>query len=112
MSKNNSRAVGHTYERQIRKEFIELGYPNCQTSRYASKMMDDQLVDLCGVDPWNVQIKRWIHAPSYQEVLKAMPQDNNYNIIIHKKPNKGEVVVMDKESFYEIIKMLKSEHII
>jgi len=41
-----------------------------------------------------------------------MPQDSNYNVIIHKRPNKGEIVVMDKESFYEIIKMLKVNQII
>lgn len=112
MRKNNSRAVGHTYERIIRKDFIDLGYPNCQTSRYASKEKDDQLVDLCGVDPWNVQIKRWTHAPSYQDVLKAMPQDSNYNIIIHKKPNKGEVVVMDKYTFYSLVLKLKANNLI
>ena len=110
--KNNSRAVGNAYERQIRLEFIELGYTDCQTSRYASKMKDDMLVDLVGTPPFNVQIKRWSHAPAYQEVLKAMPKDNSYNIIIHKKPNKGEVVVMEKETFYELIKMLKNEKII
>jgi hypothetical protein len=41
-----------------------------------------------------------------------MPEDNNYNIIIHKRPNKGEVVVMDKNSFYELVKMLKVNQII
>jgi len=110
--KNNSRAVGNAYERQIRKEFVGLGYDKCQTSRYASRENDDRGCDLCFCDPWNVQIKRWTSAPSYHEVLKSMPQDNNYNVIIHKRPNKGEVVVMDKQSFYEIIKMLKSNGII
>ena len=112
MSKNNSRAVGNAYERAIRLEFISMGYDKCQTSRYASKEKDSQLVDLCGIDPWNVQIKRWSHAPAYQDVLKSMPQDNNYNIIIHKKPNKGEVVVMDKSTFYALVEKLKFNGII
>ena len=112
MKKNNSRAVGNAYERQIRKEFIELSWDKCVTSRYGSKQTDDLLVDLLHTEPFNVQIKRWKSAPSYQDVLKAMPEDSNYNVIIHKRPNRGEVVVMDKESFYDLIRMLKREKIL
>ena len=110
--KNNSRAVGCAYERQIRLELIDLGWADCQTSRFASKMTDDMLVDFVNTKPFNIQAKRWSHAPAYQEVLKAMPQDSNYNVVIHKKPNKGEVVVMSKEDFYELIRMLKVNQII
>ena len=102
MRKNNSRAVGNAYERQIRLEFIELGWKNCQTSRYASKETDDNKVDLVHTEPFNVQIKRWSSAPAYQKVLSEMPK-TGINIIIHKKPNRGEVVVMDKKSFYYLI---------
>ena len=110
--KNNSRAVGHTYERQIRLELIELGWNDCQTSRYASRETDDANVDFVHTKPFNIQAKRWSHAPAYQDVLKSMPQDDNYNVILHKKPNKGEVAVLSKEDFYELIQMLKSNGII
>jgi len=112
MKKNNSRSVGHTYERIIRREMIELGWDKCVTSRYGSKEMDDQLVDLLHTPPFNLQIKRWKSAPSYHDILNAMPKDSNYNVIIHKRPNRGEVVVMSKSDFYEIIKMLKGNQII
>ncbi len=112
MVKNNSRAVGCAYERQIRLELRDLGWDKCETSRFASKMTDDALVDFVNTQPFSFQAKRWSHAPAYQEVLKKMPQDSNYNVIIHKKPNKGEVVVMSKSDFYEIIKMLKANQII
>ena len=108
----NKRAVGNAYERQLRRELIELGWENCQTSRYASKATDDSLVDFVGTEPFNIQAKRWKSAPSYHEVLKTMPRDENYNVIIHKRPNKGEVVVMSKESFYEILEMLWAAQII
>jgi len=110
--KNNSRAVGHAYERQIRLELIKLGWDKCQTSRYASKETDDSGVDYVNTEPFNIQAKRWKSAPSYQSVLDRMPQDNNYNVIIHKRPNKGEVVVMSKDTFYELITMLKSNGIL
>jgi hypothetical protein len=110
--KNNSRAVGHTYERALRKELIALGFTECQTSRYASKATDDLLVDFVGTKPFNIQAKRWKSAPSYHEILDKMPKDDNYNVIIHKRPNKGEVVVLSKEDFWELVAMLKTNNII
>ena len=112
MKKNNSRAVGHTYERQLRKEFIALGWDKCQTSRYASREHDDANVDFVHTEPFSIQAKRWKSAPSYHEVLDSMPDDNNYKVIIHKRPNKGEIVVMSKADFFEIISMLKRNGII
>ncbi len=112
MKKNTNRSVGNVYERQIRLEFIKLGWDKCQTSRYASKLKDDQLIDLINTEPFNIQIKRWKSAPSYHEVLKDMPDDTNWNVIIHKRPNKGEVVVMDKDTFYDLIVKLRFNGII
>lgn len=108
----NRRRVGGDYERQIRLEFIELGWADCQTSRYASREMDDANVDLVNIPPFNVQCKRWKSAPSYHEVLKSMPKNDYYNVIFHKRPGKGEIVVLNKDSFYELILMLKREKII
>jgi hypothetical protein len=112
IKKNNSRSIGHTYERALRLELINLGWDKCQTSRYASRETDDANVDFVHTEPFNIQAKRWKSAPSYHEVLDSMPQDNFYNVVIHKRPNKGEVVVMSKTDFYEIIKMLKGNQII
>ena len=108
----NSRKVGNAYELSIRKEMIELGWEECQTSRYASKMLDDAKVDLAKTDPFNIQCKRWTSAPSYHTVLDQMPKDTNYNVIVHKRPHKGEVVVMSKADFYEILEMLIKNKII
>jgi hypothetical protein len=112
MRKNNSRAIGHQYERQLRLEFIELGWEDCQTSRYASRATDDANVDFINTPPFNIQAKRWVSAPSYHEVLKSMPDDNNYNVIFHKRPSKGEVVVMDKLTFYALVEKLRFNKII
>tara|TARA_R100000458_G_C8260183_1_gene235775 strand:+ start:1575 stop:1724 length:150 start_codon:yes stop_codon:yes gene_type:complete len=43
---NKNRNKGHNYERQLRKDFINLGFKNCITSRYGSKMTDDKGIDL------------------------------------------------------------------
>ena len=108
----NRRQVGHDYERAIRLELIDLGWIDCQTSRYASKETDDANVDFVNTSPFQIQAKRWKSAPSYHDVLSSMPQNENYNVIFHKRPQKGEVVVMSKEDFYELIKMLKTNQII
>jgi hypothetical protein len=112
MKKNNSRAVGHAYERELRLQLISLGWDKCQTSRYASREMDDANVDFVHTEPFNIQAKRYSHAPAYQDVLKSMPDNGNYNVVIHKKPNKGEVVVMDKTTFYDLIEKLRFNGII
>ena len=105
MSKS-ARNKGNQYERDIAEEMRQLGFEKCQTSRYASKALDDAKVDLTETDPFNIQCKAWKAAPSYHKVLDEMPKDVNYNLIFHKKPYKGEVVVMKKEDFYELLQML------
>jgi len=112
MKKNNSRSVGHTYERQLRLELIGLGWDKCHTSRYASRETDDANVDFVNTPPFNIQAKRWKSAPSYQGILSSMPNDGNYNVVIHKRPNKGEVVVMSKETFYALIEKLRFNGVI
>lgn len=108
----NGRNKGHSYERKIRKEMIELGYESCETSRYESKKKDDQKVDLCNTDPFNIQCKAVERGLNYFDVLNSMPNDTNHNVIFHKKNRKGELVVMRKEDFYEIIEALKANSII
>jgi len=41
-----------------------------------------------------------------------MPKDNNYNVIFHKRNRLGEVVVMTKEDFYDILQMLINTDIV
>ena len=111
MSARNRRA-GHDFERLLVSEFRELGFPDARTPRFASKEKDDAGVDLCGTDPFNVQAKRWQRAPSYHEVLASMPADSNYNVIVHRRPRQGDVVVMSKADFFELVGMLKTERIL
>jgi len=108
----NQKKAGNRYELIIRELFRSLGWVKCRTSREESKMLDDMGVDLTHTDPFNIQCKRWRSAPSYHKVLKAMPDDENYNIIFHRRPYQGDVVVMESESFIELIKMMKSEGIL
>jgi len=98
-----SKDKGNHYEQKIAGEFrLFLGMGGCVTSRSESKSRDDEKVDLCNTDPFNVQCKAWERAPSYHDVLSEMPEDGNINVIFHKRNRKGDVVVMRKEDFYKL----------
>jgi len=111
LARRNRRA-GHAYERLIAMEFQLMGFKDTLTSRYADRKRDDEKVDLVGTEPLNIQCKAWKAAPNYHKELDKMPRDLNYNCIFHKRPRQGDVVVMRKKDFYEILKMLKASDII
>lgn len=117
--KNNKRR-GSDYERQIAKELRELGYLGVVTSRSESKAMDDMKIDLIDKEdklPFYTQIKRCIKYPNYIEIRKACPlKDKEFVLFwnIQKTTestfrSEGEVVVLDKKFFYELIKNYKNE---
>lgn len=110
---NTSRRKGHDYERQIRKEFIELGYDECQTSRYASKETDDKGIDLVGTDPWAVQCKCYAKSPNYKKVLSDMQTEpTQMKLLFHKVPKvNDEYVIMEKADFMEILQALRANKI-
>ena len=109
--KVNSRGVGHAYERELRLRFIKMGFDKCQTSRFASKMMDDAGVDFVGTGPLYVQAKRTAKQPSFRKVLGHMPEDSHINVVYHKIPNEGELVVMRAADFEDIVDVLLKEGI-
>jgi hypothetical protein len=108
----SARAKGHSFELAIRDVFKDMGWDTCVSSRSESKNKDDQGIDLCFTDPFNVQCKAVEALGNYHKVLSAMPKDNNYNIVVHKRNRQGVVVSMTLEDFVELVTMLKSNQII
>ena len=103
----NVRQKGLDYERKLVIELKQLfGDDNIGTARNLSRIKDGLKCDVLNVPMMNLQAKATESTPSYHSLLKEMPQDTNYNVIFHKRNHKGEVVVLSKEDFYEIIKML------
>jgi len=103
----NARKKGIGYELQIRKELRKYYYPDCETSRYASKYIDDvEKRDLIKTGFLGIQIKALERTPPYHDILSEMPDDDKYNVIFHKRNYKGEVVVMKKEDFYELLDIM------
>lgn len=114
MSTKNNRRKGCEYERDLASLFRSLGWLNCRTSRYESKFLDDQKVDLTNTKPFQIQAKSTQRLENPHTLLKSMPQKSGiYNIIFNKKLRQGEIVIMSKEDFLELVgKLINSGAII
>ena len=105
MTGKTARNKGHNYERKIRREFIEMGFTDCNTSRFESLKLDAEKVDLCNTGCFNIQCKAVERGINYQKLLSEMPKGEKYNVVFHKKQRK-EIAVLSKADFYELIEML------
>jgi hypothetical protein len=102
----NSKQKGNQFERHMASILRERLWPECYTSRFMGCAWDDYNgIDLTGTPGFNVQLKAVERlSPGYHEILAKMRQDKNTNIIMHKRNNKGCVVVVGFDDFVKIIK--------
>lgn len=111
----NARRRGNNYETRIAQELRDLGFEGVVTSRSESKRIDDAKVDL--IDTQNelgclLQLKLTQATPNYFKIREGCPiKDKPFCIIWNKtKPtestyrSQGEVVMIPKDYFYELIK--------
>lgn len=117
----NSRKKGNTYEVKLMNEYKELWYTDCKTSRNESKSTDDMWIDLCFTGMFNIQAKAYAsfwgnkilwEFKNMQKNTKGHRLESNFNLVHLKIDNKGELVAMPKEDWYEIVRMLKANDII
>ena len=107
MSGTKSRNKGHTFERRMSTYFKDI-FPTVCTARFESKKLDNLGVDLAFTPKFNFQCKAVERlSPSYHDILKTMPLDDNINVILHKKNHKGIVAVLDLKDFKNILIFLK-----
>ena len=111
------RNKGHRYETKIAQELRNLGFTDVVTSRSESKSMDDKKVDLVdrsGKLPCYIQLKNTVNTPQYHAIKKeCLLKDKPFIVIWNKQVKKekvfgsaGEVVIMDKDFFYELLSKL------
>lgn len=114
-SKSYSKKKGSSYECKIAAELRELGFSGIVTSRSESKSADDNKIDLIDKDgllPWAIQLKCTQQTPSYFKIRKeSTVNDKDFILFWNKQEKKevnicsvGEVVMLDKQLFYELIK--------
>jgi hypothetical protein len=102
----NSKQKGNQFERQMAAILRQRIWPECYTSRFMGCAWDDYNgIDLTGTPGFNVQLKAVERlSPGYHEILRSMLQNQNTNIIIHKRNNRGAVVTMTLDDFIKLMK--------
>ena len=106
---------GNAYEVKIAKELRDIGFTGVVTSREESKRADDNKIDLIDTEnklPCNIQLKRTISTPQYFNIRKETTVCPKTFVVMWNKQRNvngrfmsdGEMVMMDKEFFYELIK--------
>ena len=119
-----NRTLGHNAERYYAKEFRELGYLHCVTSRQGSRLHDNAGIDLIYI-PFNVQIKAGtqrglnpiiVLKEMEKRIKEIFPQDDQVHkypnlVILRKTVGQGikrtkydEVVILAFEDFKQFIK--------
>ena len=99
-----SRTKGHSYEREIAREFKEMGFPT------AERQLEYQIseafgVDLKNTDPFLVQCKRgrkWASISKIKEIKRAFEQ--YIPLLITKGDREESVVCMYLRDFKELVK--------
>ena len=109
----NQRRKGHNYERQICREFKDLGY-DAKTTRQESHTLDSLGVDVLVNAPYHIQCKSTSQTFNYSKFYVDYNALDKPIIIFHKQTKKanmnfvsqGEYVIMKKELFYDLIKKI------
>jgi len=97
-----NRNKGFQFERDIVTLLREAGY-KASTSRFSSRELDNQGVDIYTTAPINIQAKNVDRlSPPAHDILKAMPK-NKTPVLFHKRKNKGVIVSMLLEDFLTFI---------
>lgn len=104
----NSKKKGNAFECAMAARLREI-FPNCYSQRFNGSLWNDASgIDLTNTGNFNIQCKAQERlSPGYHEILKAMPQSDNVNVILHKKNHSGIVAVLDFEDFLRLIKRFK-----
>ena len=101
----NSKKKGNAYEQKIARELRFIGWPNCETARYASKRTDDSGIDFVGTRSFTIQAKATERTPTYSELLARMAkaEPDKMPLVFHKRNHKIETVTMRKKDAYKLM---------
>jgi hypothetical protein len=83
-----------------------------ERSSYVNKKLDNAGVDLVGTDPFSIQCKAVERSMDIHQVLADMPQEGNYNVVVHKRNKKGQIACLDIKDFMELISKLRQAKIL
>ena len=101
----NSKKKGNAYEQKIARELRFIGWPDCETARYASKRTDDSGIDFVGTRSFTIQAKDAERSQPYSKLLNRMIKANKDTIplVFHKRNYQLETVTMLKTDAYVLM---------
>ena len=106
MSKPASVIRGHSYERDIVKKLTERGW-EASTSRYSSRKLDDEGVDIDSDFPFRIQCKATVKRPNVHDLLTETAATAIFWRRIVKQGQRffkdGEYVSISQEDFFNLI---------
>lgn len=99
---NTHRTAGHNWEREVRNDLLPF-FPDCYTSRYASRLEDDNKVDLVNTGAFAFQLKAMAKQPSFLPILEEIiTGDKKIKTVVYKKRNhrksQAKLVVFEEKS--------------
>ena len=106
MGSARNRNAGISYELDVIKLLREMGY-EAVSSRYESKRMDDEGIDIVSNFPFKIQCKCTVNNPNPHDLLTSTAAD----VIFHRKTEKngtrfykvGEYVTLSQEDFLSLV---------
>ena len=113
---NRNRTAGHDWEREVIKDFKEIGYTEAVSSRYSSRETDAAGIDICNTDNLAIQCKNTFKSVDYHKINKEMNTDK-HKIIVHKRTEKkgdrfivqGKYAVLEYEFAMQLLASWKGE---
>ena len=111
---SRNRAAGIHYELDVIKALKEMGF-KAVSSRYESKRMDDDGIDIVTDFPFKIQCKSWTNVqPNIHTLLTETAAD----LILYRKTEKkgtrfykiGEYAMLEQSKFFDLVqKAYKNE---
>jgi len=112
---SRNRDAGNGYERKIRKELLNMGFTNIETTRNLSRFMDAKGIDVVGDIPHDIQCKLKLNINS-RDIRDLLDRGHEKPLVVFHKHvvkagnkfmPKGEYVYMTKDLYYELLQQIK-----
>lgn len=108
----NGRNKGKRFELRIAEVWRTVMGGDPQRTSYVSKWLDDQGVDLTDTEPFYIQCKAHERSLDIHTILDNMPESDKYNIVIHKRNNRGCIVGLRFRDFLELCEMARNNGVL
>ncbi len=102
----DSKEKGKRFERWCCKWWHSITGREVQRTAAVAPQLDNAGVDLIGTGAWVVQCKSVERSMDVHAILERMPQGTGIRTVLHKRKQRGTVVVMYLDDFAHVLSKL------